>query len=107
MSSWLYHFFGLDNGSGSKYLFWSGSGSDIAELSLLGGIIALLRKHNCETHKCPRLGRHQWIDPNTGQTHHLCRKHHPLDHLTKDYILQVSKSDKIPPSVEEIGSTNE
>ena len=89
--NFILHWLGLDNSSGPIYSFYSGVGSDIAELSLLGGVIGILRKHNCETHGCPRLGRHEWIDPLTGLRHVLCRKHHPHDHLTQEYILQTKE----------------
>lgn len=75
--NWLYLFLGLDNASGSKYLFWSGFGSDITEFAVLGALAGLLRKHNCETHRCWRLGRHAAFDAVNGTTHTFCRKHHP------------------------------
>ena len=92
MANWLYWFFGLDNGGGSKYLFWSGSGSDISELLMIGTLFGVLRKFNCETHKCWRMGRHEWYDHTTNATHRLCRKHHPDDHLTHEHIDRVHLS---------------
>ena len=71
--SWLPHVLGLDDASGSWYLFWSGCGSDITELAIIGGLINLARRHNCEIHGCWRVGRHR-VEP-TG--HVVCRKHHP------------------------------
>ncbi len=76
---WLAHIFGLDSGSGEWYLFWSGVGSDITELAILGGIVSIYRKHNCGVKHCPRIAHHDFTDPVTGLVHHLCRKHHPLD----------------------------
>jgi hypothetical protein len=87
---WAYLTLGLNNGSGPAYLFWSGVGSDITEFAIVGALLGTLRKHNCETHRCWRLGRHDWTDPQTGQTHKLCRKHHPLGHLTASGIQQSS-----------------
>ena len=76
---WLQFFFGFRNGdgNGSHYLFWSGSGSDLGELAIIGGLLGLFRKHNCEVHGCWRMGRHQ-----TAAGHMVCRRHHPDDHLT-------------------------
>lgn len=73
--SWLVHVLGLDNLSGPWYGFWSGAGSDLGELAIVGGLIGLLRKHNCHVHGCPRIGRHKiagtdWV---------VCRRHHPDD----------------------------
>lgn len=88
-AQWAAHIAGLDNASGFWYLLWSGIVGDVA---LLGAAWAIVRKHNCETHGCPRLGRHEWVDPQTGQTHKLCRRHHPLDHLTAQGIQQSHNS---------------
>lgn len=79
---WLSHALGLDNLSGPYYGFWSGSGSDITELALLGGLVNLARRHNCHQRRCMRVGHHPWKEPQTGLTHMLCRKHHP-DHPGK------------------------
>lgn len=73
IAHWLYQFFGLDSGSGSRYLFWSGPGSDLGELMIVGGLYTFVRKHNCHRNWCPRVGRfpqNNW---------HYCRKHHSLD----------------------------
>lgn len=80
------------------YSFWSGFGSDLGEFALAGGIVGLVRKHNCETHWCPRLGRHEWQDPTTGQRHKLCRKHHPLGHLTAQGIRETHDAANAQPS---------
>ena len=39
LASWFLHIIGSDNVSGPWYGFWSGFGSDIGELVLLGGLI--------------------------------------------------------------------
>jgi hypothetical protein len=83
---------GLTNGSGHAYLFWSGIGSDIAELAIIGGLISIYRKHNCGVRRCIRIARHDFTDPGTGIVHHLCRKHHPLHPgkpVTAEHIRQV------------------
>ena len=108
--NWLAHVFGLDNGSGSWYLFWSGAGADLGELAIVGGLISIYRRHNCGVRWCPRLARHDFTDPDTevpghpeavraGITHHLCRKHHPLHgkkpvtaaHIQEQYHLYLGK----------------
>lgn len=71
------HFFGLDSASGTAYLAWSGALSDLGELTLIGGLVAVYRKHNCATRWCFRFGRHDFTDEASGLTHHLCRAHHP------------------------------
>ncbi len=65
------HLLGLDNGSGMWYLFWSGIGSDIGELTLLVAAWSFIRKSNCHVHGCWRVGRHATGDAT------VCRKHHP------------------------------
>lgn len=72
MGHWLLHFLGLDSASGTAYLAWSGAVSDIGELVLIGGLYAFVRRHNCETRHCWRMGRHA-----TAAGHHVCRRHHP------------------------------
>jgi hypothetical protein len=86
---WVAHIAGLDNAAGFWYCLWSGIVGDAA---LFGAGWAILRKHNCEVHGCPRLGRHHWKDPTTGQDHHLCRTHHPLGHLTAQGVCEAESS---------------
>lgn len=64
---WLSDFMGL-SGTGRVYAFWSGFGSDLGEVTLLGGIAVYLRHHNCHTHGCWRLGH-----PRDGVVQ--CRRH--------------------------------
>ena len=70
---WFRHFFGLDDGSGPIYLAWSGAGGDLGELTLLGGVWMLYRKHNCHAKGCWRLSRHHV----EGTPYIVCSKHHP------------------------------
>lgn len=58
---------------GPGYQFWSGIGSDIGQITLVGGLIAMYRKHNCGAPRCLRIGKH----PTADGLHHLCRRHHP------------------------------
>ena len=73
----LLHYLGLDSASGPAYLAWSGFVSDLGELTLLGGLVAVYRKHTCHTRWCWRFGHHDLTDPGTGLVHRLCRRHHP------------------------------
>jgi hypothetical protein len=78
------HAFGIDDTTGRWYAFWSGAGSDIGELAIVGALIAMVRQHNCEVHRCWRLGRH--VVEGTGQK--VCRKHHPEGHLTAAHVRE-------------------
>jgi hypothetical protein len=84
MGHWLEHILGMDNLSGPVYGFWSGFGSDISELSLVGVMGAHLRAANCEVHGCWRIGRHL-----SAAGHRLCRRHHPDDALTEQAAVEA------------------
>lgn len=64
---------GTSNASSRAYDFWSGFGSDIGEVTLLGGIIVGLRHINCHVTGCRRIRTH--LVPGT--PYRACRKHHP------------------------------
>ena len=74
---WLAVHAGTVDESGPWYGFWSGFGSDLGEITLVGAVLGMLRQHNCEVKGCPRLGRH-----TTAAGHRVCRRHHPDGHLT-------------------------
>ncbi len=84
---WLLHWLAVHTGAvneaGPYYGFWSGFGSDLGEIALIGGIIGVLRQHNCEVKGCLRLGRHR-----TAAGHKVCRRHHPDDHLTAGQVRE-------------------
>jgi hypothetical protein len=63
---------GTVNESGPFYGFWSGFGSDIGEATLVVGVLAAWRHHNCHVARCPRLGR-----PVAGTPYVACPRHHP------------------------------
>lgn len=65
------HYTGSDNVSGPWYGFWSGFGSDIGEVTLIGVVVAGYRHRNCHVKGCWRLGH---PDPEHG--HPACRHHH-------------------------------
>jgi hypothetical protein len=62
------------------YNFISGP---LADITLLGGAYAILRRHNCHAKRCWRIGRHQV----SGTTYVVCRKHHPDATPTAQQIL--------------------
>lgn len=41
---WLLHSLGIDDTAGPWYAFWSGFGSDVGELAIIGGLLAVVRK---------------------------------------------------------------
>jgi hypothetical protein len=67
---WLLHVLGVDNMNGHAYAFWSGFGSDIGQVTLIGAVIGMFAKHNCHQKGCPRIGRHV-VDGTP-----YCNKHH-------------------------------
>jgi hypothetical protein len=78
----LRHWFALHtgtlNGGPDKYYnFWSGFGSDLGEATLISavgiGVYTGVRKVNCHTKGCWRIGHHK-LD---GTPYILCRHHHP------------------------------
>jgi hypothetical protein len=74
---WLAVHTGLDDLSGPWYGFWSGIGSDLGELALIGAVATatyqLVRKYNCHEPGCWRVGAH----PAAGGQFLLCYRHHP------------------------------
>jgi hypothetical protein len=82
---WLLHWVAVHTGTvnepGPYYGFFSGVGSDLGEVALVGGMVTLVRHRNCEVHRCWRLGRHQ-----TAAGHRVCRRHHPTGHLTAEGV---------------------
>lgn len=65
---------GANNTSGNQYGFWSGFGSDLGEIVLLGGAITLYKRHNCAVPKCPRIAHKKYEVKETKQ--YTCRTHH-------------------------------
>ncbi len=55
------------------YQFWSGIGSDIGEVAIIGGLVTIVRHLKCQARGCMRLGGHQVV----GTPFRTCRKHHP------------------------------
>jgi hypothetical protein len=77
MGHWLEVHTGVVNEPGPYYGFWSGFGSDLEELGILGAIGAaiyqLVKKYNGHEPGCWRIGNHPAAD---GQFN-LCYRHHP------------------------------
>ena len=89
---WLQVHAGVVNEPGPYYGFWSGFGSDVGEVTIIGALLGSYRVHNCEVHRCWRLGRHA-----TSAGHRVCRRHHPDDQLTHaDVLAAHERSDNGP-----------
>lgn len=77
--SWLWHWIeihtGTVNESGPYYGFWSGFGSDLGEVAIIGAVIGGYKKVNCHVKRCPRFSHHEY--EMEGVKYRLCRKHHP------------------------------
>jgi hypothetical protein len=77
VDGWLAVHAGLNDLTGPYYGFWSGIGSDLAELTLVGavatGAYQLVRKYNCHQPRCWRVGNH----PAAGGRFYLCWRHQP------------------------------
>jgi hypothetical protein len=67
----------LNGGPDVYYNFWSGFGSDLGEATLISavgiGVYTGVRKANCHTKGCWRIGHHAL----QGTPYILCRHHHP------------------------------
>lgn len=72
--NWLLHVLGVDNVSGRWYGFWSGFGSDIGQITLIGAVAGAYSKHNCHDKGCWRIGKHV-VDgtPYCGRHHEAAR----------------------------------
>lgn len=81
---WLEHVLGIDNGSGAWYLWWSGAGSDLGEITIVGALVTVYRRNNCEVQKCWRLGRHKV----EGTGHMVCRRHNPEGPVTAEHVRE-------------------
>lgn len=95
---WLIHFIGADYGAPyGRWVpesFWSGFGSDIGEVAIIGGILAIVRRHNCHVKGCWRVGRH----PVEGTAFVVCRAHHPDGKPTHRDVLDAHRRSVRPQS---------
>ena len=99
VGNWLYYFFGI-SGAGSHYGFFSGTGSDISEIAIIGGVASWWHHKNCHVKGCWRIGRH----PVEGTPHVVCRRHHPDEAPTAQQVLDDHRDAQQAPSSFE-GST--
>lgn len=86
---------GSQNSASRSYNFWSGFGSDIGEVAIIGGLVTMVRQHNCHTKGCWRFGRHTVANG----LYKVCRHHHPLlagKVLTESLIRRHHKTVKQP-----------
>jgi len=93
--SLLPHVLGLDDASGRWYLWWSGAGSDLSELAIVGVLAAAYRKHRCHVDRCWRPG----VYPVHGTPYRACRRHHPTvparvsaAHVAEAHAEQAARS---------------
>lgn len=70
---WLAVHTGTVNETGPYYGFWSGFGSDLGEVALIGAVAGIYHKHNCHQKGCWRIAKFE-VD---GTPYKVCRKHHP------------------------------
>ena len=83
MIHWLLHVLGVDTEAGRAYAWWSGAGSDIGELAIIGAVIGTWRRANCHVKSCPRIGR----VPVEGTSFKVCWRHHPEGKPTHRHVL--------------------
>src|ERR1700676_5460481 len=98
----------LHGGPDLYYNFWSGFGSDLGEATLISavgiGVYTGVRKVNCHTKGCWRIGHH----PLDGTPYILCRHHHPgvpttgatHEHILEEHrkYLEAKKAREVPAS---------
>ena len=92
LQHWLAIHTGTLNEPGPFYGFFSGFGSDMAEVTLIGGMAAVYRKHSCHRRWCLRFGHYDFTDEATGLTFRLCRRCHPMHPgkpLTRKHIARL------------------
>ena len=99
LQHWLAYMTGSLNSSGTppNYNFWSGFGSDLGEVTIVGGMLAIYRKHNCHSRWCWRFGHHDFTDEATGLTFRLCRKCHPAHpgrRLTRGHFARIHQENR-------------
>ena len=91
---WFYHAVRWTWHDPDGYNFISGP---LADITLLGGAYAIVRRHNCHAKGCWRIGRHKV----PGTDYIVCRKHHPHDTPSAEQILAEHRAFELgadPPS---------
>ena len=86
---WVEIHVGATNEPGAYYGFWSGFGSDIGEIAIIGAVFAMYKKHNCHVAGCWRMARH----PVEGTPYIVCRRHHPAvpKVITAEHIVDAHR----------------
>lgn len=94
----------LKGGPDPYYNFWSGIGSDIGEVTLISavgiGLYTGVRKVNCHSKRCWRIGHHAL----EGTPYILCRHHHPdvpNGGATHEHILSEHHKHKLAQAAEQ------
>lgn len=90
---WFLTFSGSNNTSGVQYGFWSGFGSDIGEVVIIGGVVSIFRQHNCHVKGCYRFGKHEV----EGTPYKTCKIHHPdmgSGDITHEAIIMAHRAHK-------------
>jgi hypothetical protein len=90
LQHWLAVHTGTVNEPGGYYGFFSGFGSDLGEIALIGALWAAWHRVNCHTKGCLRIGR-QRVE---GTTYVVCRKCHPDGKPTRAHILAAHRAHK-------------
>jgi hypothetical protein len=87
--TWFFIHTGTYNESGPYYGFFSGFGSDIAEIAIIGGLISIYRKHNCHLPGCWRIAHHTFKDQVDHTEYKLCKKHYRAIHPETPKVLTL------------------
>lgn len=93
----LSHVLGLDNSSGSWYLFWSGFGGDLSEVAIIGGLYSLYQSRTCDLKGCHRLATVKVKD--TDWT--VCRKHAPTGRPSVADLADAFEEEVLPKDLPE------
>ena len=103
LGHWLQVHLGIVDEAGPYYGFWSGFGSDLAELSILGAtgtaVYQVVKKFNCHAPGCWRVGNH----PAAGGQFMLCYRHHPDyqgKHPTRELIDRLHREHQVQRAAE-------
>lgn len=79
----MIHVLGLDDPSGRWYLAWSGFIPNLVYLSVVGGMVTLVRRHQCHAKWCWRIGKH--VHEGTP----WCFRHHPTGVTTREDVTRA------------------
>jgi hypothetical protein len=71
---WIEVHTGTTNEPGPYYGFWSGFGSDIGEIAIIGAVLGTYKHHNCSVPRCPRLAHKKYEVKEIKE--YTCKKHH-------------------------------